>query len=289
MKAGGTVLIDRENSRSARAAMEPLVDVLLKEGRSVCIAPEGTRSTSTNLGRFKKGAFHLAMQAGVPIVPVVIHNAIDVAARGESVLRPATVKVTVLPAIDTSQWTFQTINDHVSDVRDLFLDELDQAEYQNREAPELREVKSPRRKPKKNKARANVVKLASGAAKSLANRTGAAAKRSRKANQATDDTSRNLTNADVKSVAEKPVKRATAKRKAGAKSKANAHKNEVGKGKARKPNAAKVQAGKKEPRKVKLVEAKRAPRRRAKKSTTPKVSAKALNQKTVDKKALKRN
>jgi len=177
MKLGGTVLIDRENSRSAHAAMEPLVDVMLKEGRSVCIAPEGTRSTSTNLGRFKKGAFHLAMQAGVPIVPIVIHNAIDVAARGENILRPATVKVAVLPAVDTSQWSLDTIDEHVSYVRDMFLDELDQAGYQNREAPKLREVKSPRQKPKKKKVRANVVKLASGAAKNLVGKASKAKKK----------------------------------------------------------------------------------------------------------------
>lgn len=130
MKLGGTVLIDRENSRSALDAMKPLVDVLQKEGRSVCIAPEGTRSTSTNLGRFKKGAFHLAMQAGVPIVPIVIHNAIDVAPRGQYVFRPATVKVSVLPAVDTSHWTGPTMNQHMHDVRDMFLEALDQMQYQ---------------------------------------------------------------------------------------------------------------------------------------------------------------
>ncbi len=179
MQFGGTVLIDRENSSSAHAAMEPLVDVMLKEGRSVCIAPEGTRSTSTNLGRFKKGAFHLAMQAGVPIVPIVIHNAIDVAARGENILRPATVKVAALPAVDTSDWSFDSIDQHVSDVRDLFLEELDQAERPSREAPKLREVKSPRRKPQRSAGK-NVVKLASGAAKGLASRAGTVAKRSSK-------------------------------------------------------------------------------------------------------------
>ena len=130
MKLGGTVLIDRENSKSALDAMKPLVDVLQKEGRSVCIAPEGTRSTSTNLGRFKKGAFHLAMQAGVPIVPIVIHNAIDVAPRGQYVFRPATVKVSVLPAVDTSHWTGPTMNQHMHDVRDMFLEALDQMQYQ---------------------------------------------------------------------------------------------------------------------------------------------------------------
>lgn len=130
MQLGGTVLIDRENSRSAMEAMKPLVDVLQKEGRSVCIAPEGTRSTSTNLGRFKKGAFHLAMQAGVPIVPIVIHNAIDVAPRGQYVFRPATVKVSVLPAVDTSEWQSETMNEHVEFVRDMFLVELDQMRFQ---------------------------------------------------------------------------------------------------------------------------------------------------------------
>lgn len=130
MKIAGTVLIDRNNSRSARESMKPLVDVMLKEGRSVCIAPEGTRSTSTHLGRFKKGAFHLAMQAGVPIVPIVIHNAIDVAPRGQFVLRPATVKVTVLPAVETKNWKVSTMNQHVHEVRDMFLEELDQMQFQ---------------------------------------------------------------------------------------------------------------------------------------------------------------
>jgi len=120
MQIAGTVLIDRENAASALEAMKPLVDVLQKEGRSVCVAPEGTRSTSTTLGRFKKGAFHLAMQAGVPVVPIVIHNAIDVAPRGQYVFRPATVKITVMPAIDTSNWKGSTMTQHVDDVRDMF-------------------------------------------------------------------------------------------------------------------------------------------------------------------------
>ena len=153
MKIGGTVLIDRENTRSARESMKPLVDVMLKEGRSVCIAPEGTRSTSTNLGRFKKGAFHLAMQAGVPIVPVVIHNAIDVAPRGQFVIRPATVKITVLPAVSTKSWKAKTMNQHVHQVRDLFLEELDQMRFQpsSDEFIKLNKVKQKTKVNKKDK------------------------------------------------------------------------------------------------------------------------------------------
>lgn len=169
----GTVLIDRENSSSAVEAMRPLVDVIQKEGRSVCIAPEGTRSTSTNLGRFKKGAFHLAMQAQVPIVPIVIHNAIDVAPKSEFVMRPATVKVTVLPAVDTFGWKSETINDHVHEVRDLFLEELDQMHLQqlarNDGLTEPKPTADAKAKPARRKRRVKKAVVSKVSARSLTN------------------------------------------------------------------------------------------------------------------------
>jgi putative phosphoserine phosphatase/1-acylglycerol-3-phosphate O-acyltransferase len=108
--------------------MDPLVDAIREEGKSICISPEGTRTLTPKLAPFKKGAFHLAMQAGVPIVPIVIHNATDVAPKNEFVMRPATVRVTVLPPVDTSKWSVKTLNGHVRDVRNMFLRTLGQAE-----------------------------------------------------------------------------------------------------------------------------------------------------------------
>lgn len=128
MEWGGTVFVDRADGKSAIKAMEPLVDAIRVEGKSICISPEGTRSLTPKLEPFKKGAFHLAMQAGVPIVPIVIHNATDVAPKNEFVMRPATVRVTVLPPVDTSGWTPRTINTHVRDVRNSFLRTLGQPE-----------------------------------------------------------------------------------------------------------------------------------------------------------------
>ncbi len=128
MEWGGTVFVDRADGKSAIKAMEPLVDAIRKEGKSICIAPEGTRSLTPKLEPFKKGAFHLAMQAGVPIVPIVIHNATDVAPKNEFVMRPATVRVTVLPPVDTSTWSVRTLNAHVRDVRNMFLRTLGQEE-----------------------------------------------------------------------------------------------------------------------------------------------------------------
>jgi putative phosphoserine phosphatase/1-acylglycerol-3-phosphate O-acyltransferase len=146
LEFAGTVFVDREDSTSAIDAIQPLVDAMRNEGRSVLIAPEGTRTVSPRLGRFKKGAFHLAMQAGVPVVPVVIHNAGDVAPKGEFVLRPATVEVDVLPPVDTSGWRPETIEEHVAEVRRLFQMTLGQDEeggFVPRARPKMR---GPRRR-----------------------------------------------------------------------------------------------------------------------------------------------
>src|SRR5262249_45904701 len=66
----GTVFIDRSDRTRAIEAMQPAVQAL-REGLSIAIAPEGTRSSTGKLGRFKKGAFHIALAGRRPIVPIV--------------------------------------------------------------------------------------------------------------------------------------------------------------------------------------------------------------------------
>jgi putative phosphoserine phosphatase/1-acylglycerol-3-phosphate O-acyltransferase len=121
----GAVFIDRGDTQRAIDALAPAVQAL-KEGRSIAIAPEGTRSRTPRLGRFKKGAFHIAMQAGVPIVPIVFKNTLDVLPRGAIVLRPANVEAVVLPPIDTSAWTRETLDAEIEGVRKQFLEVLGQ-------------------------------------------------------------------------------------------------------------------------------------------------------------------
>ena len=106
--------------------MSTLVDTMRIEGKSVCMSPEGTRSVTPKLAPFKKGAFHLAMQAGVPVVPIVIQNSGDIMPKGDPFYRPATVEVEVLPPVDTSGWSVATIDEHVATVRDMFLQALGQ-------------------------------------------------------------------------------------------------------------------------------------------------------------------
>jgi putative phosphoserine phosphatase/1-acylglycerol-3-phosphate O-acyltransferase len=125
-QAAGAIFIDRADRTRAIAAMRPAVEAL-KDGTSIVIAPEGTRSPTRQLGPFKKGAFHIAMQAGVPMVPIVIHNASDLMPKGAFVARPGVVEVEVLEPVDTSHWTRETIASHVAEVRARFLEALGQS------------------------------------------------------------------------------------------------------------------------------------------------------------------
>ena len=126
-RLAGVVFIDRGNTAQAKAALEPAVRKLREEGVSLLIAPEGTRSATPRLGRFKKGAFHIAIQAEVPVVPIVIHNASEVMWRGSQTLHGGTVDVTVLPPVDTSRWSAATIDEHVDEVRGMYLRALAEA------------------------------------------------------------------------------------------------------------------------------------------------------------------
>ncbi|MDG1932884.1 MAG: HAD-IB family hydrolase [Luminiphilus sp.] len=138
MGASGVVFIDRSDRKAAIETMKPLVHAMQEEGKSLVIAPEGTRAPTRKLGAFKKGGFHVAIQSGIPIVPVVIHNSGDISPKGDRIFRSGTVQVDVLPALDTTSWSIQTIDEHVAAVRNLFLHTLGQPELTVAETTALR-------------------------------------------------------------------------------------------------------------------------------------------------------
>jgi putative phosphoserine phosphatase/1-acylglycerol-3-phosphate O-acyltransferase len=120
----GVAFVDRGNTAQAKQVLAPAVAKVREEGLSLLLAPEGTRSATPRMGPFKKGAFHIAMQAGVPMVPIVIRNAGEVWWRGHQFIRRGTVDVVVLPPVDSSTWQTHLLTEHVADVRKLFVDTL---------------------------------------------------------------------------------------------------------------------------------------------------------------------
>ncbi|MBT8220423.1 MAG: HAD-IB family hydrolase [Bacteroidia bacterium] len=124
-KLSGAIFIDRKNRKKAIEAMRPAIEGL-KTGTSIVIAPEGTRSKDYKLGEFKKGGFHLAMTAGVPIVPVVILNAHDAMPKGAKLFRPSVVEVEVLEPIPTKGWNKRNLEKNIEKIRDAYLEVLHQ-------------------------------------------------------------------------------------------------------------------------------------------------------------------
>jgi putative phosphoserine phosphatase/1-acylglycerol-3-phosphate O-acyltransferase len=124
--AAGVVFVDRPDfgeEEPAKSALAPAVRAL-KQGRSIAIAPEGTRSRTPRLGAFRKAAFQIAMQAGVPVVPVVFRNVLDAFPKEARVIRPATIEARVLPPIDTRSWSEETLESEITKIRDRYLEIL---------------------------------------------------------------------------------------------------------------------------------------------------------------------
>jgi putative phosphoserine phosphatase/1-acylglycerol-3-phosphate O-acyltransferase len=120
----GTVFVDRFHHERAVRALAPAVEAL-RQGLSLVIAPEGTRSATPRVGRFKKGAFHVAMAARVPIVPIVFKNALDALPKHALVVRPTTVEVVVHAPIATDDWTPETLEREIAAVHRLYEETLE--------------------------------------------------------------------------------------------------------------------------------------------------------------------
>lgn len=115
--------VDRADSKAAVAALEPATR-LLGQGISMLVAPEGTRVAGDAVGAFKKGAFRMAMAAGVPVVPIVVRNVDDIGSRSSGTMRPGTVDVAVLPPVRVDDWTGRDLDRRIAGVRQQFIDTL---------------------------------------------------------------------------------------------------------------------------------------------------------------------
>jgi 1-acyl-sn-glycerol-3-phosphate acyltransferase len=96
----GFIPVDRGNREQTTRALDTAV-TRLNAGTSFLVFPEGTRSKTGDLLPFRKGAFVMAMRAGVPIVPIAISGARHAMRKGSPIIRPTTVRLTLGPPIET--------------------------------------------------------------------------------------------------------------------------------------------------------------------------------------------
>lgn len=92
-KAAGHISIDRTNRASAVQSLRRAGESIRANRSTVIIFPEGTRSTDGRLLPFKKGAFVLAMEADVPVVPVVVKGSAAVYRSGSPRVTPGPIEV----------------------------------------------------------------------------------------------------------------------------------------------------------------------------------------------------
>jgi 1-acyl-sn-glycerol-3-phosphate acyltransferase len=93
--AAGHIYIDRGNARRAHTSMIRALARLKRGGSSLIIFPEGTRSADGVVGEFKTGSFHIAIEAGVDLVPIAVRNSRQVQPKGALLVSPGGVRIDV--------------------------------------------------------------------------------------------------------------------------------------------------------------------------------------------------
>ncbi|ADD78525.1 PlsC [Pantoea ananatis LMG 20103] len=129
----GNLLIDRDNRAKAHGTIGELVDQFNKKRISFWMFPEGTRSRGRGLLPFKTGAFHAAVAAGVPIIPIVVsntHGKINL-----NRLKNGLVIVEMLPPVDVKQFESSSVRKLATHCRELMAAKLEElnAEVEERE------------------------------------------------------------------------------------------------------------------------------------------------------------
>ena len=101
LKYGHYITIDRGKARDAVKSLEEAAD-RMRNGASVILFAEGTRTKDGKLQPFKRGAFTLAVKAGIPIVPVTINNTFRIMRKGSWQIRPSDIELVLSRPVPTT-------------------------------------------------------------------------------------------------------------------------------------------------------------------------------------------
>ena len=125
MKRADYISIDRSDRKSAIESLNKAVNII-RDGVSVIIFPEGTRSNTNNVQPFKKGGFFLAVDSGVPIIPVIIHGTGRIMPKKKMLIKPGNVTLEIKKPINSSDYTRKTKDNLIEKVREVILGSFEQ-------------------------------------------------------------------------------------------------------------------------------------------------------------------
>lgn len=119
----GQVFIKRQDSERAVATLQKVYDRIKRNNLSVLLAPEGSRKHPGIIGPFKKGPFRMAMDLGYPIVPIYFEGNRELSMGGSILSKSGKTVAHIHPPIDTSKWTLNKLEEHIAEVRQLYLEQ----------------------------------------------------------------------------------------------------------------------------------------------------------------------
>lgn len=129
------IAIDRSNRERAVETLKIATD-RLRAGVSFVVCPEGTRAPPAEMFPFKKGAFHIAVEAGVPVAPIALKNTDVLMGKGMGEAWPGTIEMVMLPPVDTScVKTDQDLDELVARVQTMIMNETGIKKLSARTAP----------------------------------------------------------------------------------------------------------------------------------------------------------
>jgi len=118
LRFSASLFVDRSTPRKAVASMREAAEQI-RNGNSVLIYPEGRRTWSAGVDPFLKGAFQLAVEAGVPIVPTVLLNTYALYDERFKASKPGVVRLVIGPPMETDGLSRADIPDLMQRVRDF--------------------------------------------------------------------------------------------------------------------------------------------------------------------------
>lgn len=124
MIAAGYISIDREGSRKTVEAMNKAA-CQIREGMSVVIFPEGSRSLNGNVQSFKKGGFTLALRSKVPIVPIAIHGSRAILPKESFKVSPGEIRIQMGSPIETKNFSLKDRQWLMAKVREMIIQHLE--------------------------------------------------------------------------------------------------------------------------------------------------------------------
>lgn len=117
----GHIFIDRSNPMRAKQSLEQAKQSIIDGKSSIFLFPEGTRTRTGEVGRFKRGAFTIARDIHLPIVPVSIIGAYEALPKGLNCIIPGKIKIVFHEPIDTTNLTDSNLNETIDKVRSVIV------------------------------------------------------------------------------------------------------------------------------------------------------------------------